>query len=75
MKIKVGVFCFLIVNLTLVGQINTAETGAWGMLFNQTRLHNKWSLHSEVQFRSYEINPITEQLLIEAALIFIIIQP
>lgn len=70
MKIKVGVFCFLIVNLTLVGQIKTAETGAWGMMFNQTRLHNKWSLHSEIQFRSYEINPNTEQLLIRGGVNF-----
>ena len=70
MKIKVGVFCFLIVNLTLVGQIITADLGAWGMMFNQTRIHNKWSLHSEIQFRSYEINPNTEQLLIRAGVNF-----
>jgi hypothetical protein len=70
MKIKVGVFCFLIVNLTLVGQINTADIGSWGMMFNQTRIHNKWSLHSEIQFRSYEINPNTEQLLIRAGVNF-----
>ena len=70
MKFSVGVFCFLIVNLTLVGQIKTADIGSWGMMFNQTRIHNKWSLHSEIQFRSYEINPNTEQLLIRAGVNF-----
>jgi hypothetical protein len=34
------------------------------MWFNQTRLHNKWSLHAEVQYRSYEVAPNTEQLLL-----------
>lgn len=38
------------------------------MLFNQTRFHNKWSLHSEVQFRSYEIQPNTEQLLMRGGI-------
>jgi hypothetical protein len=34
------------------------------MLFNQTRLHDKWSLHAEAQYRSYEIAPNIEQLLL-----------
>lgn len=33
------------------------------MYFNQTRLHENWSIHSEVQYRSFEINPNTEQLM------------
>lgn len=52
------------------GQIDNTSFGSWGMLFNQTRLHKKWSLHSEVQFRSYEINPNTEQLLIRGGVNF-----
>jgi hypothetical protein len=49
-------------------QINTNDVGSWAMLFNQTRLHDKWSIHSEVQFRSYEIRPNTEQLLLRAGI-------
>ena len=60
----------LLFNSVLPAQFNTTEIGSWGMLFNQTRLHNKWSLHSEVQFRSYEIQPNTEQLLIRGGLSF-----
>jgi hypothetical protein len=51
-----------------IARTDINDVGAWGMLFNQTRLHNKWSLHSEVQFRSYEIFPNTEQLLIRGGL-------
>ena len=43
---------------------HAAELGSWAMLFNQTRLHSKWSLHSEIQFRSFDVQPNTEQLLI-----------
>ena len=53
-----------------IAQVNTTDIGSWGMLFNQTRIHNKWSIHSEVQFRSYEILPNTEQLLIRGGLNF-----
>ncbi len=34
------------------------------MVFNQTRLNERWSLHAEAQYRSYEITPNTEQLLL-----------
>ena len=34
------------------------------MFFNQTRLNERWSLHAEAQYRSYEIAPNTEQLLL-----------
>ena len=38
------------------------------MFFNQTRLHTKWSLHTEAQFRSYDLEPNTEQLLLRAGI-------
>ncbi|MEX2232016.1 MAG: DUF2490 domain-containing protein [Cyclobacteriaceae bacterium] len=34
------------------------------MFFNQTRLNERWSIHTEAQYRSYEITPNTEQLLL-----------
>ena len=49
-------------------QINTSDIGSWTMLFNQTKIHDKWSIHSEIQFRSYDIQPNTEQLLLRAGI-------
>ena len=34
------------------------------MFFNQTRINERWSIHAEAQYRSYEIAPNTEQLLL-----------
>lgn len=65
-----SIFCFVFFPYILLAQLNINELGSWGMLFNQTRFHDKWSVHSEVQFRSYEIQPNTEQLLIRGGLNF-----
>ena len=46
------------------GQSPKGTVGAWLMGFNQTRLHKNWSLHAEVQYRSFEIAPNSEQLLL-----------
>ncbi len=55
---------------TLYPQQQSSSIGNWGMIFNQTKLHNKWSLHNEVQFRSYTVNPNTEQLLLRVGVNF-----
>ena len=34
------------------------------MFFNQTRVSERWSIHAEAQYRSYQIIPDTEQLLL-----------
>ena len=44
----------------------SGDPGAWTMLTSQIRLHSKWGIHAEAQFRSYDIKPNTEQLLIRA---------
>ncbi len=49
---------------TLFAQSPEGTTGSWLMFFNQSRLSERWSLHSEVQYRSYEILPNSEQLLL-----------
>ena len=54
----------------LFAQTNKDDLGSWGMLFNQTRFHDKWSVHSEVQFRSYNMAPNTEQLIVRGGLNF-----
>lgn len=70
MRIKIASFFLILFCSQALAQVNTTDVGSWGMLFNQTRFHNKWSLHSEVQFRSYEIQPNTEQLLLRGGINF-----
>ena len=50
------------------GQSPSGTTGNWLMYFNQTRLHDKWSIHTEAQYRSFEIAPNTEQLLLRGGI-------
>lgn len=42
--------------------------GNWLMFFNQTRVSEHWSIHAEAQYRSYQIIPDTEQLLLRGGL-------
>ncbi len=60
-------FLFLMSFLSF-GQSPSGTTGNWLMCFNQTRLHNKWSIHSELQYRSFEITPNTEQMLLRGGI-------
>lgn len=61
------VFLFLM-SLLSFGQSPSGTTGNWLMCFNQTRLNNKWSIHTEAQYRSFEITPNTEQLLLRGGI-------
>lgn len=40
------------------------------MFFNQSRVTKFWSGHSEIQFRSFDVKPNTEQLLIRTGINF-----
>jgi hypothetical protein len=42
--------------------------GHWVMAFNQTRLTNRVSLHTEIQYRSYQVKPNTEQWLLRGGI-------
>lgn len=57
-------FVFLFYSASFFAQSPNKTVGNWIMGFNQTRIHEKWSLHNEVQYRSYEVAPNTEQLLL-----------
>lgn len=62
-----GILLFFTYTLSF-SQSTTGRTGNWVMFFNQIRLHDKWSIHSEAQYRSFEINPNTEQLLLRGGI-------
>lgn len=62
-----GIVIFLNYN-TSSAQTSSGKTGVWLMGFNQTRLHDKWSIHTEAQYRSFEINPNTEQMLLRGGI-------
>ncbi|MCC5939517.1 MAG: DUF2490 domain-containing protein [Lunatimonas sp.] len=42
--------------------------GMWLMFFNRTEITEKWSLHTEIQDRSYDISHKEEQLLLRGGL-------
>ena len=42
--------------------------GSWGMLFTNNKLSEKFSLHAEVQYRTYEFGQNFNQLLLRTAL-------
>jgi hypothetical protein len=44
------------------------EMGGWLMFFNRTTFHEKWSLHTEIQDRYYNLASKGEQLLIRGGL-------
>ncbi|MBS1538982.1 MAG: DUF2490 domain-containing protein [Bacteroidetes bacterium] len=45
-------------------QSPSGTKGSWLMFFNQSRIHDNWSIHTEFQYRSFEITPNTEQLML-----------
>ncbi len=53
----------LMIFCSVQAQSPKGTVGAWWMIFNQTRISNRISLHSEIQFRNYEVRPNAEQLL------------
>ncbi len=42
--------------------------GMWLMFFNRTEIAKKWSIHTEIQDRSYDISHKEEQLLLRAGI-------
>jgi len=44
------------------------QMGGWLMFFNRTRVHEKWSVHTEVQDRFYDLSAKGEQLLIRGGM-------
>ena len=60
-------FLFLM-NVPAFSQSPSGTTGSWLMCFNQTRLHDKWSIHAEAQYRSFETTPNIEQLLLRGGI-------
>lgn len=59
-----SVSLLILISFASFSQSPHGTKGNWFMVFNQTRLSERWSIHSEAQYRSYEIAPNTEQLLL-----------
>ena len=55
-------------NYLSAAQSPTGTVGSWLMFFNQIRVHERWSIHNEFQYRSYEFTPNTEQTLLRTGL-------
>jgi hypothetical protein len=66
-------YYWLVIVVFLIFKASFAQSpsgtiGSWLMCFNQTRLHDKWSIHTEAQYRSFEITPNTEQMLLRGGI-------
>ncbi|HET6243799.1 MAG: DUF2490 domain-containing protein [Bacteroidetes bacterium] len=62
-------FLFLI-NVSAFSQSSSNKTGNWTMFFGQLRLHDKWSIHTEAQYRDYGIFDEAEQILLRSGINF-----
>ncbi|WP_340063844.1 DUF2490 domain-containing protein [Ascidiimonas aurantiaca] len=65
------IFVFLLLGYVLPGYgQNTGEDrlGSWYMYFGQNRIADKWSIHSEAQFRYYHLYDNFNQLLLRTGL-------
>ena len=49
-------------------QTGEEELGAWYMYFGMNRLSDRWSLHTEAQWRFYEVNQNFNQLLLRTGM-------
>ena len=70
LNILIATFFVAVCGNNAYSQSPAGTTGSWFMFFNQTRLHEKWSLHTEAQYRSFEISPNTEQILLRVGVNF-----
>ncbi len=60
-------FFALILSTPILAQQD--EVGNWIMYFGQNRMSDKWSVHSEVQYRNHTLAPVNiEQLLLRTGL-------
>lgn len=65
---KLSLFLLLLLSSASFSQSPAGTLGNWFMFFNQTRLSDKWSIHTEAQYRSFNIAPNTEQLLLRGGI-------
>ena len=63
-----GLLLFLVVWNTPIRAQDTGEDqlGAWYMYFGTNRVSDKWSIHSEAQFRFYDLASNFNQLLLRS---------
>ena len=66
------IFTFILLSLfssLALAQDTKDVTGNWLMYFGQNRVSDKWSVHSEIQYRNHEVAPNTiEQLLLRTGM-------
>ena len=70
MKKKIQLFLIAMITLPsfLIGQTED-ELGNWIMYFGTNKISDKWSIHSEVQYRNHTVEPVNiEQLLLRTGL-------
>lgn len=69
--VKTSMAVILITGSSLSASAQNAQDsdlGSWTMYSGQIRFHDKWSLHTEVQYRDYGILDEPEQILLRAGI-------
>ncbi|MEM1319191.1 MAG: DUF2490 domain-containing protein [Bacteroidota bacterium] len=62
-------FSFLSISLLAQQSQGEDELGNWIMYFGMNRIHDQWSIHTEVQYRNHTVAPVNiEQLLLRTGL-------
>ncbi len=69
-KSLIALFFFTLCGSSLVSAQETGEDdfGFWGMYFGTNRVSDKFSIHTEAQFRFYEVGSNFNQLLLRTGL-------
>ncbi len=65
---KILLLCLLATIATYAQQPGETDTGIWYMYFGTNRISERWSIHTEAQFRYYETSSNFNQLLLRTGL-------
>ena len=64
-----AIYLLVLMTVPNIASANEDDVGSWLMYFGSNKLNDKWSLHTEFQFRNYTLTPNnTEQLLFRTGL-------
>lgn len=61
-------FVLFLGSFQLSAQNRTDDFGNWMMYFGTNKLSDKWSIHSEIQWRNHTVKPNLEQLLVRGGI-------
>lgn len=61
---RIILLCIVFSNFVVAQPTRSKDEGIWFMYFGQSKLNKDWGIHHEVQYRSHQLLPNTEQILL-----------